>query len=778
MSFRTVLNLAIVIIIAVSAIASASDNPMLLKVYFDNKSEVLEILKLGVDIPVVSKNHAEVVAYPGDLQAIDKSGLAYEIIHDDLVEFYQSRNPLNLDMGGYPTYSEVIDIIDNLQASYPDIVSAKWSVGRSLQNRELWVFKISDNVDTDEDEPEVFYNSLIHAREPAGMTWQLHFAEWLCENYGIDPEATDIVDNREIFFLPVFNPDGYEYNRQTDPNGGGMWRKNRRNNGDGNYGVDLNRNWGYNWGYDDFGSSPDPGSQTYRGTAAFSEPETEVVRQFINSRSFSFIVNAHTYGDYVLYPWGYDDIYTPHHNIFTVIGDSASTLTGYANGTAWELLYNTNGDATDWQYGEQVEKPLIFCLTPETGSSYDGFWPDPDRIPVLNELMLPFGIYVAQIAANPRGIAPPVPPVINYIGEVNTDPFTVSWTHNDDYNPAVLYELMEKTGYSRTSDDFESGNGNWQLNGFSLSSDDFHSPSHSLFSGNQNNYNGNAILNEQFTVEYGDSIIFYAWYDIEIDWDYAYVEISTDGGLNFFTIPGNITTDYDPHGNNRGNGITGTSSGWTQAKFPLNSYIGSTAMVKLSYNTDGYVLESGIYVDDFSPVIGFGNETVLASDITENSFEISGRENGTYYYQVRALDADDQWSLFSNLEMAIVNMGTSISGVVTDDNTLDFIEGVAVNAVGTEPLVSDVTDINGNYFLSDLTPGIYDVSFSHIDYRDTTATDVEVIADTNTPLDVEMEELITEIPTLSEWGMIVLALLLLAFSTIAVIRRHRTADAR
>jgi murein tripeptide amidase MpaA len=97
----------------------------------------------------------------------------------------------------------------------------------------------------------------------------MYYMWYLLENYGTDPEATYLVDNREMYFVPCFNPDGYEYNRQTDPNGGGMWRKNRRNNG-GSYGVDLNRNFGYMWGYDDLGSSPIPSSETYRGPSAFS----------------------------------------------------------------------------------------------------------------------------------------------------------------------------------------------------------------------------------------------------------------------------------------------------------------------------------------------------------------------------------------------------------------------------------------------------------------------------------------------------------------------------
>ena len=709
---------------------------MLIRIELADKSDLAKLQNLPFDIPIIAADHADAVIFPGELSRLLTLGLRYEIIHEDLVKFYQSRNPLNLTMGGFPTFAEAVDIMDSLHTHYPAIVSVKWSVGDSWEGRDLWVFKISDNVNTDEDEPEIFYNALIHAREPASMTWQLHYAGWLCQNYGSDPTATEIVDDRELFFLPVFNPDGYEYNRQTNPSGGGMWRKNRRNNGGGVYGVDLNRNWGYQWGYDNNGSSPYTGDETYRGPSAFSEPETQAVRQFINSREFQFVVNAHTYGDYVLYPWGYDDIYTPDQWLFSVIGDSASALTGYLNGTAWELLYNTNGDSNDWQYGEQSEKPLIFCLTPESGNDADGFWPAAYRIPQINAEMLPFGIFTSLLGGNVFGLMPPVPPMLSPIGTVQSDPFTIYWAHDDPSNPAVIYELVEKTGYSRIADDFESGAENWVFNGFSISTGNYHSYNHSLFSGNENNYDGSAILAEPFTVEVGDSVIFYTWYAIEDGWDYAYVEISTDGGQNFNTLPGNITTNYDPHGNNRGNGITGFSSSWIQAKFPLTSYVGSLVILKLSYLTDIYLLESGIYFDDLFPVTGFATETVLASDITDEEYEISGRANGTYYYQVRAEDAENQWSLFSNLEVAEVDIQASIRGAVTDGSPAGFIEGAYVEALGSD--ISDSTDAEGEYLLENMLPGIYDVLFSHADYQDTIVTGVNVTAGVTTVVDMVM----------------------------------------
>ena len=168
-------------------------------------------------------------------------------------------------MGGFYTYNEVIAQLDTMHSLYLNLITAKDSIGSTIQGRPIWAVKISDNPEVDEDEPEIFYNSLIHAKEPEGMMVVIYFMYYLLENYGTDPEVTYLVNNRELYFVPVINPDGCVYNQQISANGGGMWRKNKNTGG----GVDLNRNFGYMWGYDNFGSSPDPSNQCYRGTGPF-----------------------------------------------------------------------------------------------------------------------------------------------------------------------------------------------------------------------------------------------------------------------------------------------------------------------------------------------------------------------------------------------------------------------------------------------------------------------------------------------------------------------------
>ncbi len=642
--------------------AATEERPMLLRVGLQDRGVVDFLHKGGFDIAYISRgDFAEIVADDNDYNRLQAAGLNPQIIHQDLVAFYQSRFPIGTDMGGFPTLSEALAFMDSLHELYPDITTARSPIGYSIEDRAIWMMKISDNPQDDEDEPEFFINALIHAREPIGLESSLRFMAHLCENYGTDPEITELVDNREFYFVPVINPDGYEYNRQTNPNGGGMWRKNRNATG---Y-VDLNRNWGYMWGYDDDGSSPDPGDETYRGMAPFSEPETSSLRQFINSRNFNLIMNFHAYGDILLYPWGYHDGYTPDDGIFRALSDSTCAENGYGFGTPWELLYNTNGDATDWQYGEQIEKPKIFGFVLEVGSGYDGFWPEPSRIPELWNDVLPALLYLSRAADNPYLPSAPQAPVLNPIGDVYADSFFVTWESSDTLNPAVAFELKELIGLERVEDDFEDGVSNWDLGGFYRSTIRSHSGYYSLYSGSFNNYNGSAILANPVSVGEDEVLRFWTWYNIELDYDYAYVQLSTDGGSSFINLEGNITTNYNPHGGNQGNGITGNSGGWVLAEFPLDDYTGQSVMLGMRYVTDGWTTRDGFFADEFYPVETFDEENTLASDIVDTFYLVSGRAPGDYYYQVRAEDAEGQWSVFSNMEAARVHPQTGI-----DDNRL------------------------------------------------------------------------------------------------------------
>ncbi|MDX1438641.1 MAG: M14 family zinc carboxypeptidase, partial [Rubricoccaceae bacterium] len=190
--------------------------------------------------------------------------------------------------------------------------------------------------------------------------------------------------------------DGYVYNEVLDSDGQYPgWRKNCRVNADGGVccilassgecGVDLNRNYGYLWGYDNSGSSSNPGSSTYRGESEFSEPETSAIRDFLeNERYVTQAFNYHTYSELLLYPWGYESgAYTPDNSTFIDQSIQLTSINGYTYGTPPDILYLVNGSSDDWMYGEQTTKPKILAYTPEVGYS---FWPNPaDIIPLADE---------------------------------------------------------------------------------------------------------------------------------------------------------------------------------------------------------------------------------------------------------------------------------------------------------------------------------------------------------------------------------------------------------
>ena len=342
---------------------------------------------------------AEVVVTERDVDQLRRLGAAYTVRQLDLAEFYAQRlrqggggksggsrgSGIDWDggaMGGYFTLAEMETLLDQITAINPAIATAKYSLGQSVEGREIWAVKVSDNVAVDEAEPEARLDSLHHAREPVSLHMAVYFLDWLVSGYGSDPLATHLVDEREIWIVPCVNPDGYEWNRSTNPGGGGLWRKNRRDNGNGTFGVDLNRNYSYQWGYDNSGSSGNTGSETYRGPSAASEPETQAMEAFISSREFRTAISAHTYSDLWLFPWGYHCADPPNRHEFDGIASGYVKENGYREGTICQELYSANGDSIDYDLGVHG----IWSGTCEIGGSGDGFWPPVDRIvPLLEE---------------------------------------------------------------------------------------------------------------------------------------------------------------------------------------------------------------------------------------------------------------------------------------------------------------------------------------------------------------------------------------------------------
>ena len=371
-----------------------------IKIYNSSLSNHQILHSLGIDVDHIIKKDEfiQFVISQHDLNKLISENIDFDIIHDDIEEFYKSRLIQNYSsrdfdygsMGGYYTFDEIEQNLDELSSLYPNLISEKISIGQSLEGRNIWAIKVSDNPNIDENEPQALYTGLHHSREPMSYMNLFYFMHWLGENYNSDLLAQHLVNNREIWFIPAINPDGLVYNQSIAPSGGGMQRKNTRDTCSGTpIGVDLNRNYGYLWGYDNDGSSPDGCSETYRGTSPFSEPETQAVRDFVNQHNFKINFNYHSYSDLLIYPFGYEyENNAPQEDIdiFIEYGEDMVQYNDYVLGTGPDLLYPVNGDACDWMYGEAG----IFSYTPEIGGNSDGFWPATQRIlPLAEENLYP-----------------------------------------------------------------------------------------------------------------------------------------------------------------------------------------------------------------------------------------------------------------------------------------------------------------------------------------------------------------------------------------------------
>lgn len=277
---------------------------------------------------------------------------------------------------GYHTYPEMADEVAAVATEHPDIVR-RFSIGRSLQGRELWAVKISDNVTTDEAEPEVLFDGLHHGDEHMSLEMTLAILHWLTDGYMADaPRIRALVNGREIYIVFALNPDGATY----DIAGSGTyrnWRKNRQPTpGSGAVGTDLNRNYPYRWGCCG-GSSATPSNSRFRGPRALSAPETRAFSDFVKSRvvdgrqQIRAAISFHTTGRLILYPYGYTLANVPpgmtrdDHDAFVAMARQFATTNGYRPMQASDL-YLSSGTSRDWLYGAYRTFAFTFELLPDS----------------------------------------------------------------------------------------------------------------------------------------------------------------------------------------------------------------------------------------------------------------------------------------------------------------------------------------------------------------------------------------------------------------------------
>ncbi len=299
-------------------------------------------------------------------------------------------------------------LLDSLARTNPQIHLD--TIGRTLEGRPMLAVKVGE-ADDSPSRPNVLFMATYHAREWAATEMALRLIEYLARTPAPSPRVDSLLRRRDIWIVPVVNPDGYQYTFTTDR----LWRKNRRPNGDGTYGVDLNRNHTEHWGADDIGSSSLASAETYRGPSAESELETQAIAAFHRAHVPVMSVSYHTFTGLILWPWGNDfGRITGDDGIFRALGGTdvrpavrdnlpGSERNHYHPAWGWNL-YPTNGEYTDWAYASFG----TIAFTPEltSGFEFSGYYgfefpDDEQRLARLFEDNVPFALDLLDAATNP-----------------------------------------------------------------------------------------------------------------------------------------------------------------------------------------------------------------------------------------------------------------------------------------------------------------------------------------------------------------------------------------
>ena len=373
-----------------------SDGDVLARIRFTSRAQVAAWLAQGVDVWEVREGYALAQLSPAQAARLRSAGNVV------------TEQPLPTGYATYPdcyrTYSDTVAFLRTLSDTYPALVTLydigdSWEKTQGQANRDLWAVRIT-NAAVAGPKPSIFVAAEHHARELITPEVTMRLASLLTEGFGSDPQATWLLNEREIWLLPMTNPDGHVQAEHHED-----WRKNTNSSGStctghsspNSFGVDLNRNYGYGWG--GVGSSEDPCNEVYRGTSAFSEPETQAVRDSVTAEQPDVLISLHSYSDLILYPWNSTLIAPPDEDGLRALAARMARYNGYRYGQPARLLYPVTGDTTDWAYGTLG----IPSYTIEIGGGWDDgyFWPSCTRVTPLWDEVRPSLLYAAAAADSP-----------------------------------------------------------------------------------------------------------------------------------------------------------------------------------------------------------------------------------------------------------------------------------------------------------------------------------------------------------------------------------------
>jgi len=360
-----------------------------------SQQEARRFLTSGYDVAsYLPATHLDIVTTASQYNRWRSLGFRVEITQeaDQLVKRLSRRKR---DAGqAYRDYDQLLTELRQIEQMYADIarlhdIGDSWGKQYALTNpdqyhrddHDIWAIKVSDNVADEEDEPAVFYMGTHHAREPISLEVTMAVLYHVLDSYGVDPQITDSVDHMQIWFIPLVNPNGHRVVVEQEAV---FWRKNiRDNNANGRRdivgtsgrqpdGVDLNRNYGFQWGR--IGASDDPEAPTYHGPGPMSEMEVLAVRDLLASHHFIAGISYHSYGELVLYPYGYDlHVVAPDaepigelsRQIAETIPRTEQQGEHYTSQAAWDY-YPVMGALMDFAYGVHG----IYCYTIELGTEF------------------------------------------------------------------------------------------------------------------------------------------------------------------------------------------------------------------------------------------------------------------------------------------------------------------------------------------------------------------------------------------------------------------------
>jgi murein tripeptide amidase MpaA len=310
-------------------------------------------------------------------KVLDALGIPWEIFVPDVQDLIDQEWETNANSSRigkrqsswyntYHTYDEILARLRDVASAYPNIATFIPSIGTSIQGRAIFGIKITGS--TNANAQSIFFQGGQHAREWIGPATVMYITEKLLTGYGSDATVTSWINNQQFHIFPLANPDGYVYAWNTDR----MWRKNRRSNSGGSFGVDMNRNWDDHWG--GAGSSGTPTSDTYRGTAPFSEPETAALSRYILALpNRKGAIDFHSYSQLFLRPYGWTSQNCPHESLLNTAGANiVRAIQSYQNRVYQNIrsidLYVTTGSASDWFYYSNTGRQqgnMVFAHTIE-----------------------------------------------------------------------------------------------------------------------------------------------------------------------------------------------------------------------------------------------------------------------------------------------------------------------------------------------------------------------------------------------------------------------------